>query len=207
MERRKIAIVDDDDALRDSLGMLLRFRDFEVTAFRSGGDFLHYSDKESFKCIILDIKMENMSGLEVLARCKAERLEVPIIMVTAFADVASAKAALKSGAFDYLEKPVDETDMMTVIEEAMNQLDRKAALLSERRSVEERLGRLSAREHEILHFVLAGQHNREVAASLGISVRTVEVYKARMMEKMRVTRLPDLVRLMARHDEHETTLT
>jgi len=202
-ERKTIAIVDDDDALRDSLGVLLRFRDFEVSEFQSGEAFLSDPNRSGFKCIILDLKMSGIGGLDVLKRCKDERIESPVIVVTAFADVASAKAALKCGAFDYLEKPVDEVDMMSVIEEALSQLDRKAALLNERRSVEERISRLSARESEILRFVVAGQHNREIAALLGISVRTVEVYKARMMEKMRVSRLPDLIRLMARHGEED----
>lgn len=198
LERKKIAVVDDDDALRDSLGVLLRFRNFDVTEFRSGQEFLSCAERAEFKCVILDIKMPGIGGLDVLEQCKSERLEAPFIVVTAFADVASAKAALKNGAFDYLEKPVDETDMMAVIEEALTRLDHKAALLNERRSVEERLARLSTREREILHLVVGGQHNREIAASLSLSVRTVEVYKARMMEKMRVTRLPDLVRLMTR---------
>ncbi len=197
--KRKIAVVDDDNALRDSLGVLLRFRDFDVTEFASGEDFLQSQDRGSFDCIILDLKMAGIGGLGVLERCKAERVETPFIVVTAFADVASAKTALKSGAFDYLEKPVDEGDMLQVIEQALSQMDRKAAMLNERKTVEECMSRLSARESEILQYVVAGQHNREIAASLEISVRTVEVYKARMMEKMRVTRLADLIRLMTRH--------
>ena len=200
-EKRKIAIVDDDDALRDSLGVLLRFRDFDVSEFSSGTAFLAYPNKTDFACVILDIRMPEVDGLAVLEKCKSEGLHTPFIVVTAFADVSSAKTALKRGAYDYLEKPVDESDMMKVIGDALNQLDTQAALLSERKSLEERLSRLSDRETELLRFVVDGLHNREVAAALGISVRTVEVYKARMMEKMRVTRLADLIRMMTRHSD------
>ncbi len=200
-EKKRIAIVDDDDALRDSLGILLRFRDFEVEEFRSGEDFLVCDHLADFNCVILDLKMSGVGGLEVLRRCKQQRLETPFIVVTAFGDIDSAKTALKSGAFDFLEKPVDEADMMNVIEQALSELDLKSALIKERKTLEDCLSRLSAREKEILDFVVAGQHNREIAATLGISVRTVEVYKSRMMEKMRVTRLPDLIRLMARHSD------
>jgi len=198
-DKRKIAVVDDDDALRESLAVLLRFRDFDVAEFGGGKAFLGSPEKDDFACVILDVRMPDIDGLQVLERCKADGLQTPFIMVTAFADVASAKVALKRGAFDYLEKPVDDADMIGVVNDALSQLDRQAEALNERKSVEERLSRLSARETELLKFVVDGQHNREIAAALGISVRTVEVYKARMMEKMRVTRLADLIRMMTRY--------
>ena len=123
---------------------------------------------------------------------------MPIIVVSAFGDVSSTKRALKSGAFDFLEKPIHEEQMLRVIEDALAQFDHVIARKVEQASLEERIQRLTGREKQILDAVLLGRHNREIASDLTISVRTVEVYKARMMEKMQVTRLAELVRLLSR---------
>jgi FixJ family two-component response regulator len=194
----KIAIVDDDDALRDSLGVLLRFRDYTVVEFATGEALLEHEDLNRLDCLILDLRMPGMSGLEVLKACRARGITVPVIVVTAFGDVASAKGALKSGAFDFIEKPIDGEEMIRLVEEALEQYRQSTAVITERSSIEERLARLSGRERQILDFVLQGKHNREIAAALELSVRTVEVYKARMMEKMRVSRLAELIRLFAK---------
>ena len=196
--KTRIAIVDDDDALRDSLGVLLKFREYDVLEFRDGESFLQDSASAKLDCLVLDLKMPGIGGLDVLKTCRERGYAMPIIVVTAFGDVASAKTALKGGAFDFVEKPVDWDEMIRLIDEAVSQYRQANAQDSERVSVEERLARLSGREREILDAVLQGKHNREIAAALGLSVRTVEVYKARMMEKMRVSRLAELIRLFAR---------
>lgn len=196
--KRIIGIVDDDDALRDSLGLLLRLRGYEVAEFDSGEALLTATPLPALDCLILDLRMRTMNGLDVLDACRAKGLLMPIIVVSAFGDVPSTKRALKSGAFDFLEKPIHEEQMLRVIEDALAQFDHVMARQAEQASLDERMQRLTGREKQILDAVLLGRHNREIAGDLNISVRTVEVYKARMMEKMQVTRLAELVRLLAR---------
>lgn len=197
--KRRIGIVDDDDALRDSLGLLLRFKNYEVAEFAGGEALLAAEPAPALDCLVLDLKMRGMNGLDVLDAVKGRGLMMPVIVVTAFGDVSSAKRALKSGAFDFLEKPIHEDQMLRAIEEALAQFDQVLAQAAEQSSLDERIARLTGREKQILDAVLLGRHNREIAAELTISVRTVEVYKSRMMEKMQVTRLAELVRLFARN--------
>lgn len=196
--KRKIGIVDDDDALRDSLSLLLRFNSYDVIEFNSGEALLAADPAPALDCLILDLRMREMNGLDVLDACQARGLAMPVIVVSAFGDVSSTKRALKSGAFDFLEKPIHEEQMLRVIEDALAQFDHVMARQAEQASLDERIQRLTGREKQILDAVLLGRHNREIAGDLNISVRTVEVYKARMMEKMQVTRLAELVRLLAR---------
>jgi FixJ family two-component response regulator len=193
-----IGIVDDDDALRDSLGLLLRFKNYDVAEFSNGEALLAADPTPVLDCLILDLRMRKMNGLDVLDACRAKGLVMPIIVVSAFGDVSSTKRALKSGAFDFLEKPIHEEQMLRVIEDALAQFDHVKARQAEQASLDERIQRLTSREKQILDAVLLGRHNREIAGDLNISVRTVEVYKSRMMEKMQVTRLAELVRLLAR---------
>ena len=196
--RRTIGIVDDDDALRDSLGLLLRLRGYDVAEDDSGEALLAASAAPPLDCLILDLRMRNMNGLDVLDACRDKGLLMPIIVVSAFGDVPSTKRALRSGAFDFLEKPIHEEQMLRVIEDALAEFDQTMAQHAEQTSLDERVQRLTGREKQILDAVLLGRHNREIAGELNISVRTVEVYKSRMMEKMQVTRLAELVRLFAR---------
>lgn len=196
--KRTIGIVDDDDALRDSLGILLRFKNYDVVEFNSGEALLATDPAPTLDCLILDLRMRKMDGLDVLDACRVRGLVMPVIVVSAFGDVSSTKRALKSGAFDFLEKPIHEEQMLRVIEDALAQFDHVIARQVEKAALEERIQRLTGREKQILDAVLLGRHNREIASDLTISVRTVEVYKARMMEKMQVTRLAELVRLLAR---------
>lgn len=199
---RTIGIVDDDDALRDSLALILRFRNYDVLEFNSGEALLSRDPTPHMDCMILDLRMKGMDGLEVLEACHARGMTMPIIVVTAFGNVSSATRALKSGAFDFLEKPVHEEQMLPVIEDALSQFERVAAQQAERQQLEERIASLTGREKQVFDAVLEGRHNREIAADLGLSVRTIEVYKARVMEKMRVSRLAELIKLYARLEVH-----
>jgi FixJ family two-component response regulator len=195
---RTIGIVDDDAGLRDSLALVLRFRDFEVLEFCSGEELLASPALPRLDCMVLDLRMTGMGGLEIVETCKSRGISAPIIVVTAFGSVASATRALKSGAFDFLEKPVHEEEMVRVVGEALSRSSREASLRAERQQLDERLATLSVRERQVLDAVLDGRHNREIAASLKLSVRTIEIYKARVMEKMCVSRLAELIRLFAR---------
>jgi FixJ family two-component response regulator len=198
MAGRTIGIIDDDSALRDSLALVLRFRNFDVLEFASGEELLAASSLNRLDCMILDLRMTGVNGLEVLETCIARGVTAPIIVVTAFGNVASATHALKSGAFDFLEKPVHEEQMLRVVNEALSRADHAAALRNERLMLAERLASLTGRERQVLDAVLEGRHNREIAAELKLSVRTIEIYKGRVMEKMNVSRLAELIRLFAR---------
>jgi FixJ family two-component response regulator len=197
---RTIGIVDDDEALRDSLALILRFRNYDVIEFESGEALLEKDPLPRMDCMILDLRMKEKDGLEVLETCLSRGFTPPIVVVTAFGNVSAATRALKSGAFDFLEKPVHEEQMLRVIEDALSQFDITTTRLAERMEVEQRLSSLTNREHQVLESVLQGRHNREIAAQFGLSVRTIEVHKAHIMEKMQVTRIAELIKMFARFD-------
>ena len=190
-----IAIVDDDDAVRDSLALLLRLHGFATREFASGEAFLKWAGTEPADCVLLDLRMAGLSGIDVQAELARRRLGWPIVMLTAHGDVATTRAALKGGAFDFIEKPFDDELLVQTIRAATQRsAERRTQFEREARFARD-LERLTAREREVLGHVLAGRHNREIAVLLDISPRTIEVYKARIMDKLNVDRLPDLVRL------------
>jgi FixJ family two-component response regulator len=197
---RTIGIVDDDDALRDSLALILRFRNYDVLEFDCGEALLDRNPLPRMDCMILDLRMKEKDGLEVLESCIGRGFTTPIIVVTAFGNVSAATRALKAGAFDFLEKPVREEQMLRVIEDALSQFDLVSARQAERLATEKRFSSLTAREQQVLEAVLQGRHNREIAAEFGLSVRTVEVHKAHIMEKMQVSRMAELIKLFARSE-------
>ena len=190
-----IAIVDDDEAVRDSLALLLRLHGFATREFASGEAFLEWTGTESADCVLLDLRMPGVSGIDVQAELARRRLGWPVVMLTAHGDIATTRAALKGGAYDFIEKPFDDEVLLQTIRAATQQsAERRTQAERETRFARD-LERLTAREREVLGHVLAGRHNREIAVLLAISPRTVEVYKARIMDKLNVDRLPDLVRL------------
>lgn len=201
MDNLLVYIVDDDNAVRDSLSLLLRLKGFENRVFGSAEDFLAQYSPDWRGCLLLDIRMAGMDGL-ALQRELAERGSVlPIVFITAHGDAAKARAALKSGAVDFLEKPLDDQALVAAVAEALDSEVRAHSADQARATLVARLARLTGRERQVLDMVVEGCHNREIAAQLGISPRTVEVYKARMMEKMQARTLPDLIRsvLAAQH--------
>ncbi|MDX2144967.1 MAG: response regulator [Rhodospirillaceae bacterium] len=194
-----VFIVDDDDGFRDSLALMLRLKGFTVEQFASAESFLAGFAPRGPSCLLVDVHMTGMSGLELQAELKRRGHALPVIVITAYGDVATARGALKAGAVDFLEKPLDEESLGRIVAMALDMDVARRESAELHADVEARLARLTEREREVLDLVAAGRHNREIAAALGISARTVEVYKARMMEKMRVTRLPDLIRLILHH--------
>ena len=190
-----IAIVDDDAAVRDSLTLLLRLHGCMVRAFASGSEFLDWAGAQDVDCVLLDLRMNGLSGLDVQAALARRGLDYPIVVVTAHGDVATTRAALKAGAFDFIEKPFDDELLLKAIRAASSASAERRAYAARQARFEQSLARLTPREREVLDHVLAGRHNREIAVLLAISPRTVEVYKARIMDKLDVDRLPDLLRL------------
>lgn len=190
-----VFIVDDNDAVRDSLGLLLGLRGYSARGYANGKALLSSVDRSARGCILLDLRMPDMDGLEVQAELAARGIKVPIIIMTAHGDVASARAALKAGAFDFLEKPIDDSLLSATIEAALTRDLETSNRADQQTVLQAKLARLTPREREVLHLVVHGRHNREIAAELSISPRTVEVYKARVMDKLQVDRLPDLIRI------------
>ena len=193
--RSNIYIVDDDDAVRDSLTLLLRLHGCDVKAFAAGGPFLEWAGSKPVDCVLLDLRMAGLSGLDVQAALGRRGLDYPIIVLTAHGDVSTTRAALKAGAFDFIEKPFDDELLLATIRAANEASAARRARAARDARLAQDLDRLTPREREVLEHVIAGRHNREIAAALAISPRTVEVYKARIMDKLNVERLPDLIRL------------
>ncbi len=190
-----VHIVDDDSAVRESLALLLGLRGYATRRYASAEEFLEGVKPGTPGCVLLDLRMPGMSGLEAQAELAARSIRMPIIILTAHGDVASARQALKNGAFDFLEKPVDDKALSATIDAALSadaEIQQRAGRTA---AVKAQLERLTPRERQVLEAVVAGRHNREIAVDLDISVRTVEVYKARIMDKLQVDRLPDLIRI------------
>jgi len=202
---RYVYIVDDDPACRESIALLLELKGIAGVPCASGEAFFASYVPDATGCVLLDFRMPAKNGLEVQAEIIQRGLKLPIVMLSAHGDVATTRNALKSGAFDFLEKPIDTDQLLTTVALA---LERDAAQLARAQHADEvsrRLARLTQREAEVMKLVVAGLHNREIGSQLGISPRTVEVYKARLMLKLETDRIPDLIRLVAGNEESDPT--
>lgn len=194
-EALTVYIVDDDSAVRDSLSLLLSLRGYRTASFASAEDFLAALRPAWAGCVLADIRMPGLSGLE-LQRVLIDRgVRLPVVIVTGHGDVASARAAFRSDAVDFLEKPFDEEAPIAAVEAA---LARERARLSATQGARARdlsLAALTEREREVMELLVLGLHNRDVAQRLAISPRTVEVHKARVMSKLGARNLAELIRI------------
>jgi two-component system, LuxR family, response regulator FixJ len=196
MAEALVYIVDDDEAVRDSLSLLLSFRGWHTRAYASAEAFLDEWQPDWCGCLLLDLRMGGMDGL-ALQRALAERdSPLPIVFLTGHGDIAHARAALKSGAVDFLEKPYTEQALIDAVSEALARNAQQQAMQSRANEIVARMERLTGRERQVMDLVVEGKPNREVAALLDISPRTVEVFKARLMEKMQARSLPELVKMI-----------
>ena len=190
-----VFIVDDDPSVRDALGLLLGLQGHPVALFADAESFLRVYQPEWRGCLLVDIRMPGMDGLS-LQKCLLEKgSKIPVIVMTGHGDVGSARAAFRAQAIDFLEKPLDHTRLANAIEEAFSRQSTVQANESRQAEFRQLLQNLTPREREVMDQVVIGKHNREIAEILGISTRTVEVHKARMMTKLGVAGVPDLVRL------------
>ena len=190
-----VYIVDDDAAVRDSLSLLLSLRGYRTATFSSGEDFLAAWNPSLSGCLVADIRMPGMSGLELQAELARRGSRLPVVIVTAHGDVATARAAFQSHAVDFLEKPFDDSSPVEAVEASFRRERERlsAAAVAERKHAS--LAALTPREAEIFQLLVQGLHNLEVARQLGISPRTVEVHKARIMEKLGARNIAELVRI------------
>lgn len=192
MTEPTVFVVDDDETLRDSLCWLLQSMRMPVRAFGSAHDFLSVCDRSQPGCLLLDVRMPEISGLQLQEMMATRGMRQPIIFITGHGDVAMAVRAMKHGACDFLEKPFNDQALLERVQECMTldaDMRRKAA---EHERIAERAGSLTHRESEVLDGVLAGRSNKQIAADLGISVKTVEVHRARVMEKMHAANVGQL---------------
>ena len=190
-----VFIVDDDPAVRDALGLLLGVRGYRTAVFASGEAFLQAWRPDWAGCLLVDIRMSGMDGLALQARLTELGCLIPVIIITGHGDVNLARAAFKARASDFLEKPFDDAKLVAAIEEAYAQEASVRRDLQRRAASADLLRELTPREREVMQLVVLGRHNREIAPALGISVRTVEVHKARLMSKLGVDNVADLVRI------------
>ena len=190
-----VYIVDDDAAVRDSLSLLLGLNGFHTLPFASADDFLRVFDTTWSGCLLLDIRMPGIDGLALQALLNEREIALPIIFMTAHGDVPTVRTALKSGAVDYLEKPVDPDAMLAAVRAALETDSAERNKVARAGLSEQRLLTLTPREREVFGLVVQGQQYRQIAAALGISPRTVEVHRARLMEKLGVRNISELVRM------------
>ncbi|CCG41023.1 response regulator transcription factor [Magnetospirillum molischianum] len=195
MTRPLVHIVDDDPAVRDSLSMLLESADLTPAAYPDAERFLADAALDAPGCVIADVRMPGMSGLDLLRLLNQRRLDLPLIIISGHADVAMAVEALKEGAADFIEKPFDDETFLRSTREALDRGERSFRQRCRRDEIETRFRTLTPREGEVMDRVVRGMPNKAVAADLTISVRTVEIHRARVMEKMDADSLSALVRM------------
>lgn len=194
MSAGSVFIVDDDPSIRDALALFLSLHGFSTQLFSSAEHFLAAWQESWTGCMLLDLKMTGMSGLELQGELARRGARFAVVVVTAHGDVATARAALKAGAHDFLEKPVENEVLLDVVRAALAQQP-GMPLPAPADQWRQQVARLTAREREVMELLVAGRQNREIGLALDISPRTVEVYRARMMEKLRVSNLAELIRL------------
>jgi two-component system response regulator TtrR len=199
-QKPTVFVVDDDEAMRDSMSWLLEGEGYRVSCFDSGESYLAAWRDDMRGCLVLDVRMPEMSGLELQEKLDTLGSRLPIIFITGHGDVPMAVAALQRGACDFIEKPFHNEDLLSRIERAL-EIDAEIAARRQRDgAVARRLEQLTQREREVMQLVVAGKLNKQVADQLDISMKTVEAHRARVMEKMGVRTLAELVRLVMSAD-------
>lgn len=190
-----VYIVEDDQSVRDALGLLLGLRGYPVALYADSLSFLQAYRPDWCGCLLIDIRMPGMDGLTLQKHLLEKGCSMSAIIMTGHGDVQSARDAFRSHAVDFLEKPIDQAKLMNAIEEGFTRQAAARSQDSQRNEFDHLLAKLTPREREVMDLVVAGRHNREIAETLGISPRTVEVHKARMVAKLGVENVPDLVRM------------
>jgi FixJ family two-component response regulator len=196
--RYRVYVVDDDPAVRKALARLLDSSGYDAIAFNSAREFMERYQEGTPGCLVLDISMPGVTGLELQRWLLQKNSPIPIIFLTGRGDIPMSVQAIKSGAVDFLTKPVSETDLISAVEEAVKRDREVRSALAELRGIRARLATLTPREREVLEHVVSGQLNKQIAAELGTVEKTIKVHRARVMEKMGVQSLAELARIAER---------
>ena len=194
-DKAVVHVIDDDEAMRESLAFLLGAVGMEVRTYESALGFLDVAPNAEAGCVITDVRMPGLSGVDLLRRLRELKLGIPVIVITGHGDVPLAVEAMKIGALDFLEKPFDDEVLLASVRSALNQLNQDQKRQAERNEIERRLAALSNRERDVLEGLVSGHANKQIAYDLGISPRTIEIYRANLMTKMQAASLSDLVRM------------
>ncbi len=196
-----VFIVDDNEAVRNSLQLLVKSIGLRASALVSAQVFLDTYDAEQPGCLVLDVRMPGMSGLELQHQLNRRGAMIPVIFMTGHGDIAMAVEAMQQGAFDFLQKPFSDHDLIDRIHRALDKERTNRAQFIERTLIRERRDSLTPRERDVLALVVVGHANKAMAGELGVSQRTIEIHRARIMEKMRATSLAHLVRMSMELEE------
>jgi len=197
-QKGKVYVIDDDEAMRDSLNFLLDSAGFQVRLFETATSFLETLPTLEFGCVVSDVRLPGIDGIELLKRMKAASSRFPILIMTGHGDVPLAVEAMKLGAVDFLEKPFEDERLTTMIEVALRQAEPAARNEAVTQDIAARIATLSPRERQVMEGLIAGLSNKLIAREYDISPRTIEVYRANVMTKMQANSLSELVRLAMR---------
>jgi len=195
-EESTVFIVDDDQALCEALTFLLESVNLSCLTFSTAQEFLEAYDPERPGCLVLDVRMPGISGLDFQEELRARNYEIPIIMITGYADVSMAVRAIKAGAAEFLEKPFGDQVILECIQQAIERDRKERRLRAERAQFEERLSHLTPREREVMDLLMEGLPNKAIAAKLRLARKTIETHRANLMAKMKAVSLADLIRRM-----------
>jgi FixJ family two-component response regulator len=190
-----VYVVDDDEAVRDSLQWLLEGKDYRVRCFESAESFLSRYDAREVACLIVDIRMGGMTGLELQSRLLEVNSPLPIVFITGHGDVPMAVDSMKKGAMDFIQKPFKEDQLVTLVERMLDQAKDSFAEFQSAASREALMARLTLRETQVLERIVAGRLNKQIADDLGISIKTVEAHRANIMEKLNANTVADLLKI------------
>lgn len=200
-DSEKVYIVDDDEAVRDAIGMLLETVDIPYIAYPDAQSFLSELQPDLVNCLVLDIRMPGMSGLELQEKLTAMQADIPIVFITGHGDIPMAVEAMRRGAVDFLRKPFRDQELLDRIQEALSKDAHNRDQAADLQSLKSRVAELTPREQEVFKRVASGQANKVVAIELGISERTVEIHRSNVMQKTSSRSLADLVRLLIKLEE------
>jgi FixJ family two-component response regulator len=190
-----VYVVDDDEAVRDSLQWLLEGKDYRVRCFDSAETFLSRYDPREVACLLVDIRMPGISGLELQDRLIERKSPLPIVFITGHGDVPMAVTTMKKGAMDFIPKPFKEEELLSVVERMLDQAREAFADFQHAANRDALMGKLTARESQVLERIVAGRLNKQIADDLGISIKTVEAHRANIMEKLNANTVADLLKI------------
>ena len=196
--RGQVYVVDDDEAMRDSLGFLLGSAGFDVTLFESAQHFLDAVSEVDFGCVVTDMRMPGVDGIELLKRLKGSRSALPVVVMTGHGDIPLAVEAMKLGASDFIEKPFEDERLIAMVDTALEQAESLAQSEAAAQQIAGRVASLSPRERQVMNGLIEGLSNKQIAREYDISPRTIEIYRANVMTKMQAGSLSELVRLAIR---------